>query len=83
MGTLNTMRARHIIETQDWQLQPVSEDLSSAELLALGLSASSDKYNDFDTLDAVREALESQVNDNPEQHARPESCWQKSKHRRR
>jgi tetratricopeptide (TPR) repeat protein len=39
MGTLQTMRARHIVESEQWQIQPITDDLSSAELLALGLSA--------------------------------------------
>ncbi len=38
-STLATVRARHIIETQDWKLQPLSNELSNDELLALGLSA--------------------------------------------
>ncbi len=39
MGTLTTMQARHIIESQQWELQELSDDLSANELLALGLSA--------------------------------------------
>ena len=38
-GTLATVRARHTIETQDWKLQPLTDELSNDELLALGLSA--------------------------------------------
>lgn len=38
-NTLKTMRARHTIETEQWQVQDFSEDLSGDELLALGLSA--------------------------------------------
>jgi len=38
-NTLKTMQARHIIETEQWQVQEFSEDLSGDELLALGLSA--------------------------------------------
>jgi tetratricopeptide (TPR) repeat protein len=39
MGTLKTMKARHIIESKQWQKQPFSDDLDATELLALGLSA--------------------------------------------
>jgi tetratricopeptide (TPR) repeat protein len=38
-GTLSTVRARHTIETQNWALQELNEELSPDELLALGLSA--------------------------------------------
>jgi tetratricopeptide (TPR) repeat protein len=38
-GTLGTVRARHTIETQNWVLQELNEELSPDELLALGLSA--------------------------------------------
>lgn len=38
-NTLKTMRARHTIETEQWQPGELSEDLTGDELLALGLSA--------------------------------------------
>jgi len=38
-GTVKTMKARHIIESKQWQTQAFSEDLDATELLALGLSA--------------------------------------------
>lgn len=38
-GTVKTMKARHIIESKQWQTQPFSDDLDATELLALGLSA--------------------------------------------
>ncbi len=37
--TLRTMKARHIIESQRWHLQPLTEDMNANELLALGMSA--------------------------------------------
>jgi tetratricopeptide (TPR) repeat protein len=39
MNTLKTLQARHIIETEDWQIQALNDDMSADELLALGLSA--------------------------------------------
>ncbi len=39
-ATLKTMRARHIIETQQWQTHDLHDELDAAELLALGMSAS-------------------------------------------
>ena len=38
-GTVETMLARHIIESKNWQTGDFAEDLSATELLALGLSA--------------------------------------------
>lgn len=39
VGTVETMLARHIIESKNWQTIEFSEDLTATELLALGLSA--------------------------------------------
>ncbi len=39
IGTLKTMQARHIIESKQWQVQELSDDLNATQLLALGLSA--------------------------------------------
>ncbi|MEX0964892.1 MAG: tetratricopeptide repeat protein [Pseudohongiellaceae bacterium] len=41
ISTVKTMKARHIIESKQWQIQPLSDDLDDTELLALGLSAAS------------------------------------------
>ncbi len=38
-SVFTTVKARHTIETQDWKLQDLTDDLRSDELLALGLSA--------------------------------------------
>ena len=39
ISTLKTMHARHIIETGQWRLQGLDDELSDSQLLALGLSA--------------------------------------------
>lgn len=39
LSTLKTMRSRHIIESQNWKLSEISDELSADELLALGMSA--------------------------------------------
>ncbi len=39
INTLKTMRARHVIESENWQLQDLHDELTNDELLALGLSA--------------------------------------------
>ncbi len=38
-NTLKTMRARHIIESKQWQVQELSDDMNATQLLTLGLSA--------------------------------------------
>lgn len=38
-STLKTVQARHIIETEQWEIQELTDDLSGDQLLALGLSA--------------------------------------------
>lgn len=38
-NTLKTVMARHIIESEEWQVQPLTDDLSGDQLVALGLSA--------------------------------------------
>lgn len=38
-NTLRTMRARHTIETQQWQLTEIDDSLTANELLAAGMSA--------------------------------------------
>jgi hypothetical protein len=39
IGILPKLKARMIIETQDWQTQPITEATTANELLAIGLSA--------------------------------------------
>ena len=39
ISTLKTMQARQVIETEQWQLHDLNDDLSDSQLLALGLSA--------------------------------------------
>lgn len=39
INTLKTMQARHVIETQNWELSELSDELSADQLLALGMSA--------------------------------------------
>lgn len=39
IATIKTMKARHIIETGQWELRELTNELNGEELLALGLSA--------------------------------------------
>jgi hypothetical protein len=54
-ATLRTMRARHIIETQQWQTRELNEELDANELLALGMSAAA--LNQFALTSSVAERL--------------------------
>ena len=39
IGTLRNMKARYIVETQEWQIDEITSNTNAAELLAIGLSA--------------------------------------------
>jgi Tfp pilus assembly protein PilF len=54
-ATLNTMRARHTIETQQWQTRELNEELDANELLALGMSAAA--LDQFALTSSVAERL--------------------------
>ena len=58
-GTIVTMRARHIIESKQWQTQEFSDDLNATELLALGLSAAN--LNEFELANQVVNKLNEMV----------------------
>lgn len=62
-STVRTMQARHIIETQQWALQELTNDLSGDELLALGLSAAN--LGDIDLADRVADRLAQLVTASP------------------
>ena len=40
VGTISRLKARYVVETEKWQVAPVTNDLPPHELLAIGLSAS-------------------------------------------
>ena len=62
-GTLSTMRARHTIESQHWNISSYSEDLSATELLALGLSAVA--LGDLELANKVADRMAEMVSDSP------------------
>ena len=62
-GTLKTMKARHIIETENWETYELTDSLNSDELLALGLSAAN--LGDLDLAQAVAERLEDLSSQSP------------------
>ena len=62
-GTLKTMTARHIIETEQWQTYELTDSLSSDELLALGLSAAN--LGDLDLAQSVADRLEALASQTP------------------
>ena len=57
------MRARHVIETQQWQLTALSDELSADELLALGLSAA--HLGDLDLAERTAARINSLSSDSP------------------
>jgi tetratricopeptide (TPR) repeat protein len=63
-GTVKTMKARHIIESKQWQLQEFSDDLDATELLALGLSAAS--LGELDLANRVVAKLDSMLAASPD-----------------
>ena len=62
-GTLKTMKARHIIETENWETYELTDSLNGDELLALGLSAAN--LGDLDLAQAVADRLESLASQSP------------------
>ena len=62
-GTLKTMKARHIIETENWETYELTDSLNSDELLALGLSAAN--TGDLDLAQAVADRLEDLSSQSP------------------
>jgi tetratricopeptide (TPR) repeat protein len=65
LGTLRTMQARHVIETRDWQVPALTDQLRADELLALGLSAASEKYADLALAEQVAARLEELAKGSP------------------
>ena len=62
-GTLKTMKARHIIETEEWDTYELTDALNGDELLALGLSAAN--LGDLDLAQSVSDRLEDLTSQNP------------------
>lgn len=62
-STLKTMQARHIIETRDWQIQDLTDDLNAHQLLALGMSAAN--LGELDLAERVGERLGQLASDSP------------------
>ncbi|MCG8414998.1 MAG: hypothetical protein MI746_12335 [Pseudomonadales bacterium] len=62
-NTVKIMKARHTIETRDWQLTELNNDLTGDELLALGMSAAN--LGELDLADRVAERLGQLASDSP------------------
>ena len=62
-GTLKTMKARHIIETENWETYELSDALNADELLALGLSAAN--LGDLELAQAVADRLSTLASNSP------------------
>ena len=63
LSTLKTMKSRHIIETEEWATQELEVEMSSDELLALGMSAVN--LGDMTLAESVSDRLRDLVADNP------------------
>ncbi len=63
INTLKNMQARHIIETEQWELRELSDDLAASELLALGLSAA--HLGELALAEQVAEMLGARASDQP------------------
>lgn len=62
-GTLKTMEARHTIETRQWKIHDLGNDLNGHQLLALGLSAAN--LGELDLAERVGERLGQLASDSP------------------
>ncbi len=54
-GALPLLQSRYTVETEEWDVRPVTEDMRTVELLATGLSAA--RTGDQETLAAAEKAL--------------------------
>ena len=53
--SLPLLKSRYIVETEEWEVRPVVEDMRTSELLAIGLSAA--RTGDMEALAAAEKAL--------------------------
>ena len=54
-GAVPLVKSRYIVETEEWEIQPITDDSRTSELLATGLSAA--RTGDMETLAAAEKAL--------------------------
>ena len=54
-GAVPLLKSRYIVETEEWEIQPISDDSRTNELLATGLSAA--RTGDSEALAAAEKAL--------------------------
>lgn len=62
-STVKTMRARHVIESKQWQTGSLNDDLSQDQLLSLGLSAAN--LGELNLANQVVDKLAAMVDDEP------------------
>ncbi len=61
VNSLGLLRARYVVETEEWDVVPVTDELSAPELLATGLSAV--KTDDLDTAEQAVARLDTLAED--------------------
>jgi len=64
-STLRTMKARYIVDTEEWQLNDISSSTNAGELLAIGLSAINldDSAMTAQSIERLKEMAESRPDD--------------------
>lgn len=65
VSTLPLLKARYVVETEQWQVEPILADSSAHELLATGLSAV--RTDDLDMARQVESALAARADDGGDQ----------------
>ena len=61
VNSISLLKARYIVETEDWKIEPITETSSAPELLATGLSAI--ELNDLETARAAEAKLAEEAAD--------------------
>ena len=61
VNSISLLKARYVVETEDWKVEPITENSSAPELLATGLSAIA--LNDLETAKAAEAKLTEEAAD--------------------
>jgi len=67
-NTVSLLKARYIVDTEEWEIQPITDDSPAHELLATGLSAY--RTDDATTMAAAETALEGLAADGDSNYAK-------------
>jgi len=67
INTLKTVKARHIIETEQWEIEELNDELSGDQLLAMGLSAIN--LGNAELAQQVADRMAAMIEENPNNSA--------------